>query len=126
MLSGFRCLAALFAIFPLVSAASATTTGTSGISVSVVTLAAGKLVITGTASTAGVQVRIQGTSITATADAQKKFSFNVDYRTPDCALTLATSTGTLGVLISDCGPGTTPRGAWLATARYNAGDLALY
>ncbi len=81
-----------------------TQVGTPRLTLKVVTLAAGKLVITGTAAAPGVLVKIQGTRFQTRANARKQFSFNVDYRTPNCRITLASPTGTLGLLVSDCGP----------------------
>jgi hypothetical protein len=81
-----------------------TQAGTPRLTLKVVTLAAGKLVITGTAAAPGVLVKIVGTRFQTRANARKQFSFNVDYRTPNCRITLASPTGTLGLLVSDCGP----------------------
>ncbi len=118
-----RALAALPLALALLTGSSAANvqTGTPGLTISVATIAAGKLVITGTASSPGIVVAIVGTTLKATADAQKKFSFNVDYRTPDCRVTLSSSSGatvlgTLNFMLSDCGPGTLPRGPWAGTA----------
>ena len=88
--------------------------------------AAGRLVITGSASAPGVVVTIWGTSLKSTAGADKKFSFNTDYRTSDCGVWLLTSTGRLRVLVADCGPGAMPQGNWSSTALYSPGDLAVY
>ena len=101
-------------------------TGTSGLTLSTAAITQGRLVITGTAASPGTVVALEGTPFRATADAQRRFSFSLDYRTPDCRVTLRTSTGTLAVLIGQCGPGTVPRGAWSGVAQYRAGDLALY
>jgi hypothetical protein len=115
--------AAPFASLLLIPPAAA---GDPGLSIDVATIAAGKLVITGSASGPGVVVKIRGTNLKATADALSKFSFNVGYRTSDCEVWLQTSTGRLRVLVSNCGPGSLPRGAWSSTATYSRGDLAVY
>jgi hypothetical protein len=90
------------------------------------TLQSGRLVIVGTAQSAGTVVRIQGTSFQATANAQRQFSFNVVYRTPECIIPLASPTGVLSVLIDRCAPGLVMRGAWISTAKYLRGDLVLF
>jgi hypothetical protein len=87
---------------------------------------AGKLVIQGTASASGVQVRITGTQFAAVADSQRKFVFEIVYRTPDCRVNLATATGSMDVVIGGCAPGVIPRGPWAGTARYSGGDLVLF
>ena len=54
-------------------------------------------------------MRIKDTSITTKSDANRHFSFNAFYRPSNCQVTLVTATGSLNLLISDCGfPG--PRG----------------
>ncbi len=133
-----RILAVLSMIFglaaaPVWSAVAATAgsiqvlseVGTSDLTVSVVTLEAGRLVIAGTASSVGVVVRIQGTAFEATADTESRFDFNVDFRTPDCRVTLETNSGAQAFLIGNCGPGTMPRGAWSTQVQYYSGDLVL-
>jgi hypothetical protein len=100
-------LVSTFLLFSAVAdagAAPVSKAGTPGLTIKVVTLAAGRLVITGSAAAAGVVVTIQGTRFAARANAQKLFSFNVLHRTPDCLVTLVTSTGSLRLTISDCGP----------------------
>lgn len=100
--------------------------GTSGLTVSLVALKAGRLAIAGTASSVGVVVRIAGTAFEATAGTDGRFNFDVDFRTPDCRVTLETGSGALGLLIGNCGPGTVPRGVWSAQIQYGAGDLVLF
>src|SRR5688572_27209406 len=78
--------------------------GTPGLTVKIATIAAGRLMILGTAARPGVNVGIHGTTLRAVADAQRAFRFEVSYRTPDCRVRLTTPTGSLAVLISDCGP----------------------
>src|SRR5262245_29851166 len=91
----------------------------SGLTVKVATISAGKLVIVGTALTAGTVVKIDGTTLSTIADAQKTFRFDVNYRTPDCRVVLATLTGKVNILISECGPaGVVPRGAWASNLQY--------
>src|SRR5688500_15037265 len=80
------------------------TVGTPRLNVTTVELSAGRLVITGTAAQPRAVVRIKGTKLKAVAAANKQFQFNVDYRTADCRVTLATKTGALGLMIGDCGP----------------------
>lgn len=100
--------------------------GTSGLTVSLVALKAGRLAIAGTASSVGVVVRIAGTAFEATAGTDGRFNFDVDFRTPDCRVTLETGSGALGLLIGNCGPGTVPRGVWSAQIQYGAGDLVFF
>jgi hypothetical protein len=120
----FVCLCVVYAVAYL--AAAPVNAAGPGITVTSAGLSAGKLVITGTAAQ-GVVVTIQGTAFTATANALKQFTFSVVYRTPDCKLTLATNTGTLPILIGNCGPtGVNPKGTWNATAAYAGDDLTLY
>jgi len=85
-------------------AAVTSTTGTPGLTIGTAAIIAGKLVIVGTASSPGIEVEIDGTSFKATANSKKLFGFNVDYRTPDCRLTLTTNTGSLQLMIGMCGP----------------------
>jgi hypothetical protein len=102
-----------------------TRAGNPQIAVSTAAIAGGRLVIIGTANAAGRQVMIAGTSFRTSANAQKRFSFNIDYRTPDCQVTLQTSTGTLRVMVGSCGPvGVVYRGAWNGTASYVRNDVA--
>jgi len=89
------------------------------------TLQSGRLVITGTAASAGTVVRINGTSFQSVANAQKQFAFNIIYRTPDCIVVLTTPTGALSVLIDRCAPGVVSRGPWISTVQYQRGDLVL-
>jgi len=119
-------LLSLLASAAIAGAATRSVVGTPGLSVKTVALTGGKLVITGTAASAGTIVKIQNTAFRDTADAQKAFSFEVDHRSPDCRVTLETGTGSLTLLISDCGPGVMPRGAWSSTTRFMIGDLAFH
>ncbi len=95
-----------------------------GMTINVVTLAAGRLVITGTAASAGQVISIKTTNFKATANSQKRFSFNVDFRTPDCRVYLATKTDWVGLAIANCGPvGTVNRGFWSAALAYVRNDM---
>jgi hypothetical protein len=135
-MSASRCLFALSVVLALSAAPAlaaqqtapsiAASGGTPGLTITQAALLAGKLSIAGTASNIGVVVRINGTSFTATANAERKFSFNVAYRTSDCRIILATSTGWLQFMIGNCGPGTIAQGPWAATKLYNPGDLVTY
>jgi hypothetical protein len=114
--------AVLLALVP-----AATRADTSGLTVDVVTLAGGRLVVTGTTAKRNQLVRIPGTHIRTRSDELKRFSFNEDYRTPDCRITLATGTGAVELMIAQCGPhGVRPRGVWRATKSYTQDDLALF
>src|SRR4051812_30750332 len=62
------------------------TIGTPRIAVNVAKLAGGRLVITGHAASAGQVVGIRSTTFKVAADKDKRFSFNVDFRTPDCRI----------------------------------------
>ena len=100
--------------------------GTSGVTVTVATLAGGRLVITGTAQP-GKVVTILSTNFKATADAQRRFSFNVDFRTPDCRVYLVTNSGWEGLNVANCGPvGLLNRGAWLVSTSYAQNDVVLF
>ena len=122
-----RLFGALVLVLAGILAPAAASAAGPGITVTFANLAAGKLSITGTASQQGILVTIQGTSFTAMSNAQKQFVFNVVYRTPDCKLTLVTTTGTLPILVGNCGPtGVNPKGTWNATAAYVGDDLTLY
>ena len=87
------------------------------------TLQSGRLTITGTAAAAGTVVKIHGTTFQSVANAQKQFSFDIAYRTPDCIIVLTTPTGALSVLVDRCAPGVLSRGNWISTVQYQRGDL---
>jgi hypothetical protein len=108
------------------SAAIVSQAGNPRIAVEAVALHGGRLVIRGTAASAGMLVRIGGTTLQVRADASKAFGFDVLRRPSDCRVTLQTDTGSLGLLIADCGPGTVPRGAWAAGVSYGTNDLASF
>ena len=99
--------------------------GSPRIAVDLATIAGGRLVITGRAATVGQKIFIKSTTFSAVANTKRVFSFNVDFRTPDCRVYLATTTGTLGLMISGCGPvGVLAyRGQWLPAALYAANDI---
>ena len=76
----------------------------SGLKLQTVTIAAGKLVVTGTTARPRVRVTIPGTSFQTTSNARSEFSFNILFRPDNCRLTLATNTGVTTALVSLCGP----------------------
>jgi hypothetical protein len=110
-------LASLFFAQPSSAATNITITKAS--------LEAGRLVIAGFAPP-GTLIRIQGTDFTDRANAQRRFSFDIAYRTPDCQIVLTTSGGAINVLIDSCAPGVLSRGPWGANAQYDSGDLVLF
>ena len=89
---------------PVLQGVVTSTTGTPRLTIATAAIIVGKLVIVGKASSPGIVVGIEGTDFTDTANAEKLFSFNVDYRTPDCRVTLTTNTGSLELMIGMCGP----------------------
>ena len=89
---------------PVLQGVVTSTTGTPRVAIATAAIIAGKLVIVGRASSPGIVVGIEGTDFTDTANAEKLFSFNIDYRTPDCRVTLTTNTGSLELMIGMCGP----------------------
>jgi hypothetical protein len=92
-----------------------------------VELVGGRLLVRGTARRVGQLVRIHGTRFSTTAGENGEFSFHVDYRTPDCRITVATETGALGLMISNCAPESlTVRGRWSPTTHYEKDDLAYF
>jgi len=100
------------------------TTGNPGLTISRSDIVAGRLRVDGLAAAPSVVVQIDGTAFQTTANAQRKFAFNLDFRTPDCRLTLRTPTGTLDVLIGSCGPqGLNPRGVWRGAPTYVPNDI---
>lgn len=96
-----------------------------GIEIGRATLSGGSLVIEGKAA-AGATVRIDGTSFEKKANANGKFSFDVAYRPPNCAVTLAAGAASVDVLIDRCAPGVVTRGVWSANKSFAEGDLALH
>jgi hypothetical protein len=100
--------------------------GSPGISIETAALLGGRLVISGFATSSSRIVKLRGTPFEASADPGRLFTMTVDYRTSDCRITLETETGALGLLITDCAPGTRPRGAWSASVAYEPGDLVLF
>src|SRR5882724_7227489 len=114
-------------VFRILALSAPPSLAASGLTFSSIAITAGRLVITGTAIAPNVTVSIVGTAFTAKSNAQRNFGFNLNYRTPDCRLTLATSGGTLPLLIGNCGPaGLFPRGAWVTTTAYGLNDLVTF
>jgi len=95
---------------------------------------AGRLVITGTTTTRGMRVRLDGQTAAAfnvmSNATSRAFAFNVVYHPGDCivALQKLTLPSALGVatyaVVTGCGPRSlVPRGAWAATTSYQTNDL---
>jgi len=106
-------------------AAIAAMVGTPKISVFSAALEAGRLQIIGYASVSTI-ISVQGTTFQVRAIPGRTFSINLAYRTSDCRVVLATSTGTLSVPVDNCAVGTTAQGAWVATKPYQVGDVVTY
>jgi hypothetical protein len=83
--------------------AAAATSG-AGLSVDLVSIVAGRLVITGTSKTKGLKVSIDGTKFSTTTDGKGKFAFNVLHLPENCTVELSTKQGVLPLLVADCGP----------------------
>lgn len=83
-------------------------TGSPRLVIDLATIAAGKLVITGRTAARNIPVAIKGTRFRTRSDARRRFRFSVDYRTPDCRITLTTNTGELELMIGECGPAGPP------------------
>jgi hypothetical protein len=79
-------------------------TGDPGLTIDTATIAAGRLVVRGTTDVARKTVRIKGTTFRVRSAADRSFAFDLDYRTPDCRMTLVTVTGTLDLMVGSCGP----------------------
>ena len=84
-------------------------TGHPRLTIEVAALEAGRLVIAGKTNRPDVIVRIldEATLLTrfkTRSDATSHFAFDLDYRTENCRITLATRTGTLDLMIGACGP----------------------
>jgi hypothetical protein len=117
-------MTALLAVETAVGGSSAF--AAANLTIQTATLQSGRLIITGTAASAGTVVKIFGTGFQAVANSQKQFAFNVVFRTPDCLVVLTSPTGALSVLVDRCAPGVVPRGAWVSTVQYQRGDLVYY
>ena len=101
--------------------------GLRGIVVDVAIIAGGQLVISGKTSEPKALVRIEGTRFRTRSNSDRKFNFNVDFRTPDCRLTLTSGEHSLDVMIADCGPyGLVPRGHWSPDRDYEEDDLVYF
>lgn len=94
-------------------------------------IAAGKLVIAGTASPRQ-RLRLEGideAAFNVRADARGAFRFSLVYLPSDCIVSLqkVTPPATLGdaveAVVANCAAGLSPRGAWRQGARYAANDL---
>jgi hypothetical protein len=79
-------------------------TGDPGLTIDTAAIVAGRLVVRGTTDVARKAVRIKGTTFRVRSAADRSFAFDLDYRTPDCRITLTTATGTLGLMVGSCGP----------------------
>jgi hypothetical protein len=78
--------------------------GDPGLTVEAAGITAGRLVIRGATNVAQKVVRIKGTAFRVRSAADRSFAFDLDYRTPDCRITLVTGTGTLDLMLGSCGP----------------------
>ncbi len=79
-------------------------TGNPGLTIDEVAIEAGRLVVRGVAKRPDMIVLIQDTGFRTRSAADRTFGFDLDYRTVDCRVTLVTRTGTLGLMIGNCGP----------------------
>ena len=84
-------------------------TGQPRLTIEAAALEAGRLIIAGKADRPDVIVRILDettlqTQFKTRSDATSHFAFDLDYRTENCRITLATRTGTLNLMIGACGP----------------------
>lgn len=85
----------------------------------------GRLIIEGIAKRAGQMIFLEGTSLKAKADREKKFTISASFRPDDCRVTLREAGVQKSFLVADCGPvgerGPTglpgPRGATGATGQ---------
>ncbi len=74
-----------------------------GLRVTRVAIDAGRLVVEGLASRAGMQVAIDGTSFKTVADTKRAFAFNVLLQPANCRITLVSPKGKLPLAITGCG-----------------------
>ncbi|WP_237154890.1 hypothetical protein [Oryzibacter oryziterrae] len=104
-------------------------TAQAGVTVTKSEIAAGKLVVEGTASS-GSSIKLDG-QFTATVDpASRKFAFSVLYLPKDCMVDLTVGTSATiaaQAIVADCGPqGLNAMGAWSSTATYEENDVVSY
>jgi len=78
--------------------------GSPGLSIARAEIADGRLHLRGRTAVPGTKVAIAGTRFAQQSDNSGDFRFAVDHRTPDCRVTLRTRTGTLGLMVANCGP----------------------
>lgn len=118
-------LTLLFAVAP---------SGAADVLVSSAKIEAGRLIITGTTTTGGMRVRLDGQTATAfnviSHATTRAFAFNLVYHPGDCivALQKLTPPSTLGAatyaVVTGCGPRSlVPRGAWVVSTPYLTNDL---
>lgn len=131
LLSAGACLVVL--LQPLSNAAAQTLVvprpgdGSPGLTVTRAAISAGRTLIKGTASGAGVPIRIEGTSFQTVSKADRTFTFNIDFRTADCRVTLASPAGVVELMLAACSPtGIFPRGAWVASIQYAPDDVVFH
>ncbi len=79
-------------------------TGNPGLTIDEVAIEAGRLIVRGLTNRPDKLVSIQDTGFRTRSAADRTFGFDLDYRTVDCRVTLVTRTGTLGLMIGNCGP----------------------
>lgn len=86
----------------------------------------GRLIVTGAASAAGQQVRLDN-RFTAISNVSKAFSFSLaNYLPSDCIVDLTVGTATVTGVVANCGAGLSPRGPWGTNVSYLANDLVTY
>ena len=104
----------------------ATAAAAAGITITVAKVDAGKLIVTGHSPAANQTVKLDG-RFTATSNASKLFTFNrSDYLPADCVVSLTAGAASITAVVSGCGLGLSPRGAWVAAANYLADDLVTF
>lgn len=114
-------LAGMLLLAPPVAAQN---TGVPLLEITRVDLWGGRLLINGRARGPDRWIRIKGTSFETTSRADKTFSFDLDFRTPDCRITLISAAGEQDLMISNCGPqGLYERGNWSNAVKYKTNDL---
>lgn len=99
-------------------------------------IAAGRLVISGKAATAGMKLRLEGkagASFNVVSRFDKSFSLSVVHLPRDCIVSVqkVLPTGQLGepaeAVVANCAPSAiAPRGTWNATAAYETTDVVAY
>ncbi|BBE72437.1 collagen-like protein [Oharaeibacter diazotrophicus] len=79
-------------------------TGNSGLIVTYASITRGRLIVAGVAPTRNATVSIAGTAYQVRAGLNAVFVFDIDYRTPDCRLTVKSGASAVTVMIANCGP----------------------